>query len=123
MFATQRTKTKAPSGSKDSSVQREGTGRFALTNGEASGRPSPESVRFWLVCKRRAGTTRAWVVAVSAGELVESERSHTENGSKYITHTLHGTAIGLPINWGGARGVNGAAYVPYMERLGYIIRS
>ena len=26
-----------------------------------------------------------------------------------LTQTLHGTAIGLPISWGGARGVNGAA--------------
>ena len=26
-------------------------------------------------------------------------------------HELSGTAIGLPISWGGARGVNGAAYM------------
>ena len=27
-----------------------------------------------------------------------------------LPHPRHGTAIGLPINWGGAMGVNGAAY-------------
>ena len=35
-----------------------------------------------------------------------------------ITQTLHGTAIGLPISWGGARGVNVGIYGSPMECLG-----
>ena len=33
-------------------------------------------------------------------------------------HDPSGTAIGLPISWGGAGGVNGAAYMAYMGCLG-----
>ena len=37
--------------------------------------------------------------------------SHNSQTFKQGSQTLHGTAIGLPISWGGARGVNGAAYM------------
>ena len=35
------------------------------------------------------------------------------------TQTFHGTAIGLPISWGGASGVNVGIYGSPMECLGY----
>ena len=57
-----------------------------------------------------AGTALQSTVVPQKAQTGASQRGTAEVS---ITQTLHGTAIYIyiPISWGGARGVNGAAYM------------